>query len=80
MFRSKCIYSKILFTEDDELYTAGWNNKGQLGLSSDSAEISILTRVPVVAKVQSVSCGWNHTLIVCSKCSCTIWLHYCYYT
>ena len=54
-------------TDDDDLYTAGWNNKGQLGLNSDDAEILKLTRVSSVTKVQSVSCGWNHTLIVCNN-------------
>ena len=56
------------FVGDNYLYTAGWTNKGQLGLNSGNAEIPILTRVPSATKVQSVSCGWNHTLIVSSKC------------
>lgn len=53
--------------DNGNLYAAGWNNKGQLGFVSECCEVPLLTCVPNVPKVQSVACGWNHTLILSGK-------------
>ncbi|XP_032226752.1 secretion-regulating guanine nucleotide exchange factor isoform X2 [Nematostella vectensis] len=45
-----------------ELYTCGWNNRGQLGLGDTINRIE-LHRV-LIPPVKHVSCGWNHTLAI----------------
>ncbi|EDO31645.1 predicted protein, partial [Nematostella vectensis] len=51
-----------MITDSRELYTCGWNNRGQLGLGDTINRIE-LHRV-LIPPVKHVSCGWNHTLAI----------------
>ena len=41
----------------------GWNSVGQLGLGH-TEEVLLPAKVTPLPPVSSVSCGWNHTLIL----------------
>lgn len=53
----------LCFSESQELFMCGWNNKGQLGLD-DTQDRSVLCHVQGLGSVRQVSCGWNHTLVI----------------
>ena len=73
-------YHTIVITENDEIYTWGHNQVGQLGISPDKNQIKNntdlgLAIIPVPTKVISninntiihVMCGWGHTIILCKN-------------
>ncbi|WCJ28344.1 Regulator of chromosome condensation (RCC1) family protein [Euphorbia peplus] len=54
----------VILTEDDQIYSWGWNKYGQLGLG-DSIDRNIPSQVPIEAcKPKNVACGWWHTLLL----------------
>jgi alpha-tubulin suppressor-like RCC1 family protein len=55
----------VIVTNDatNNLYVAGRNNEGQLGLG-DNVNKNTFTRVTTGKKIVSASCGWYHTVIV----------------
>lgn len=57
------IWGFLCFSESQELFMCGWNNKGQLGLD-DTQDRSVLCHVQGLGSVRQVSCGWNHTLVI----------------
>ena len=83
---------KFLFPlEKGELFTCGWNNKGQLGLGHDE-DWTELSKVVSLPRVSQVACGWNHTLAItgttnavqihfrsCFICSNVFWNNFCYF-
>ena len=55
----------LAYLGDGCVFVAGWNRDGQLGLGyCGGDDVVMLTRVPCVMKVRSVTCGWNHTLAI----------------
>ena len=48
---------------DGEVWMAGWNAQGQLGVGH-TQDLPLPKQVLDLPKVTSVSCGWNHTLAI----------------
>ena len=52
----------------------GWNKDGQLGLPpSDSAILSPVPLTGLQWRVETISCGWSHTLAVVEKGCVMAW-------
>ena len=47
--------------DNGELWCAGWNSSGQLGLEHREDLVELL-RIPLLPRMVQVDCGWNHTL------------------
>ena len=59
--RSKSTLHFSCFSVDGELWMAGWNAQGQLGVGH-TQDLSLLQPISDLPSVTLVSCGWNHTL------------------
>ncbi|XP_062513273.1 secretion-regulating guanine nucleotide exchange factor-like [Corticium candelabrum] len=69
----------VIVTGDGCVFVAGWNRDGQLGLGyCGGDDVVMLTRVPCVMKVRSVTCGWNHTLAIMDNGDVLAWGSNCY--
>ena len=47
--------------DNGELWCAGWNSSGQLGLEHRE-DLVELSRISLLPRIVQVDCGWNHTL------------------
>lgn len=63
------LFCFFFFSESQELFMCGWNNKGQLGLG-DTQDRPVLCHVQGLSSVRQVSCGWNHTLVIAGNTQC----------
>ena len=64
----------LLADNNDRLYGAGWNNKGQLGLGENYEDIMRFTEVNISlgsketeTKIRKVACGWDFSIILLSN-------------
>lgn len=61
-------YSVGALTEDGNLYTWGRNDRGQLGINSNTfTTVPILVVFPKNKKIKDFALGWNHSLAVSSN-------------
>ena len=59
-------YHTLVLTSNGEVYAWGANNFGQFGNNSNDDHVFILFKLNTfnVEKVESISCGWNHSMIL----------------
>ena len=64
----------LLADNNDCLYGAGWNNKGQLGLGENYEDVMRFTEVNISfrskeneTKIRKVACGWDFSIILLSN-------------
>jgi secretion-regulating guanine nucleotide exchange factor len=64
----------LLADNDDRLYAAGWNNKGQLGLGENYEDVTTFTDVNISlgskdteTKIRKVACGWDFSVVLLSN-------------
>ena len=64
----------LLADNNDRLYGAGWNNKGQLGLGENYEDVMRFTEVNISlgsketeTKIRKVACGWDFSIILLSN-------------
>ena len=64
------LYQTFIVKKDGTLWTAGYNNYGQLGIGSSSYAYSF-AEVPGMTNVKQVACGTYHTMVL--KEDGTVW-------
>jgi alpha-tubulin suppressor-like RCC1 family protein len=67
-------YSVGALTEDGNLYTWGRNDRGQLGINSNTfTTVPILVVFPKNKKIKDFALGWNHSLAVSTEGEVFVW-------
>jgi alpha-tubulin suppressor-like RCC1 family protein len=62
----------MLVTSAGDVWAAGWNSSGQLGLGRGE-DCVCLSKVPRLPAVTQVACGWNHTLALSKSGEVYFW-------